>query len=1211
MQATASPTSPRPGSHIQTGSYTLRKLLSDIPLSADGNDQDVRITCVEFWDENLYIGTSAAEILHFVLIPPEPNDPLGQPSFIIASRLQPAFTQQSSAGVQQILLLPKVNKACILCNNALTFYTLPELSPAFASQKPISCVWVGGVDLNGSPENDSEQGAVIMMCLRSRIQLVRIAEEPRRIRNIEFGGCLATSRRDDFACVADTHSYALLDVVHQQKIPLFPISSLDEDAASTVGGASQDISMHEHSVSRSVSSSSNIPRPTDERGHGRSTSWNVSGTGERFASPNPRPLSGIVGGRYGFDAPDFLGRSFSPSPARTPEGGAAREGSPAPRTATPDKALPPTPAEAEAAAETSAAGRPSPSVQKKAFTTLKPHIVSPTPSEFLLTTGTTPDEPGVGMFVNLDGDVVRGTLEFESYPEALIIDGSGIEVDLATSIAASMPSAEQPEEGYILAVIKRKTEHGMVSGIEIQRWDVDPGEGIASKEWLNLSMLSSSLGEEVHHTRYSSQALGIRTVTSETEVNLSEISDILSLRRLHLRARRRGGSISVSASEQIDLDRKVEADKERDEVAFTSRLCKFKSHNVLWNNNEVWWVVRNPLIVQLDAKLKLAQSSTPGSSQIEPNFEDVVYLLNSIRGLEPRNEAEFLGFTYIRQKASLLLFMDLILRTESGTFAYEINKRTSEEALGEGEIDPRIILALLPMLNGEVIQGEKGIWVQGGLKDVVEKFLAQQNPSKFPTDPAGPFGDNLLQLTKRYLLMWRRKKGFGSVADEDEVFQTVDAALLKILLLLDSQGQVGPATPGSVRAELNALVDNGVDCWDRAIELLEEHKRLYVLSRLYQSRKQAANVLGTWRRILDGEPNLGGDFLDAEQEFRKYLGRIRDQAMVEEYGTWLANRNPKLGVQVFADEGSRVKFKHEEAVALLKEKAPAAVKEYLEYLVYGKKQTQYANDLISYYLDIVVAELKRSEESKATLLQTYETYRALRPPKPTYRQFITENALDAEWWDSRLRLLQLLGTGQDAASSYVVADILTRLAPYEQELVPEMIILNGRQGRHEQAIRLLTHGLGDFDTAISYCLLGGSSIYRPPGTRGIPADELPTHAEQARLFEYLLHEFLRIEDITDRVERTGELLERFGGWFDVQQVLGMIPDSWSIEIFSGFLISALRRLVREKNETSIARALSGANNLRASAEVIEKVEALGARVEQDGGGGGRGEEIAG
>ncbi|EKG12518.1 Citron-like protein [Macrophomina phaseolina MS6] len=1210
MQASASLSSPRPGSHIQTGSYTLRKLLSDVPLSADGNTHDVRITCVEFWNENLYIGTSAAEILHFVLIPPEPNDPLGQPSFIIASRLQPAFTQQSSAGVQQILLLPNVNKACILCNNALTFYTLPELSPAFATQKPISCVWIGGIDQNGSLENDSEQGVMIMMCLRSRIQLVRIGEEPRRIRNIEFGGCLSTSRRDDFACVADTHSYALLDVVHQQKIPLFPISSLDEEAAATVGGASQDISMHEPSpsVSRSVSSSSNIPRPSgDERGHGRSTSWNTQGTGERFASPKPRPLSGIVSGRYGFDAPEVLGRSFSPSPARTPEGGHAREGSPAPRTATPDKALPPTPAEAEAAA----ARRPSPPVDKKKFTPLKPHIVSPTPSEFLLTTGTTPDEPGVGMFVNLDGDVVRGTLEFESYPEAVVIDGSGIEVDLATSLAASLSSSEPPEEGYILAVIKRKTEHGVVRGVEIQRWDVDPGEGIASKEWLNLSMLSSSLGEDVHHTRYSSQSLGIRTVVSETEVNLSEISDILSLRRLHLTARRRGGSISVSASEKIDLDKKVEADKERDEVAFTSRLCKFKSRNVLWNHDEVWWVVRNPLIVQLDAKLRLAQSSNPGDTQIEPNTDAVRHLLNSIRGLEPRNEAEFLGFTYIRQKASLLLFMDLILRTESSFIAYEIDKRTTEEALLEGEIDPRIILALLPILNGEVIQGEKGIWVQGGLKDIIEKFLAQRKASDFPTDPAGPFGDNLLQLTKRYLLVWRRKKGFGSVADEDEVFQTVDAALLKILLLLDTQSQPGPATPASLRAELNALVDNGVDCWDRAIELLEEHQRLYVLSRLYQSRKQANNVLATWRRIIDGEPNQGGDFLDAEQEFRKYLSRIRDQAMVEEYGTWLANRNPRLGVQVFADEHSRVKFRHDEAVALLREKAPAAVKEYLEYLVYGKKQTQYANDLIAYYLDIVVAELEQSNDSKSTLLQTYETYRALRPPKPTYRQFITENALEAEWWHSRLRLLQLLGTGQDAASSYDVSAILTRLAPYEQELVPEMIILNGRQGRHEEAIRLLTHGLGDFDTAISYCLLGGSSIYRPPGARGIPAEDLPSHAEQARLFGYLLHEFLRVEDITERVERTAELLERFGGWFDVAQVLQMIPDDWSLEIFSGFIISALRRLVRERNETGIARALSGASNLRASAEVVEKLEGLGVKVDREGGGGDGRDEILG
>ena len=130
-----------------------------------------------------------------------------------------------------------------------------------------------------------------------------------------------------------------------------------------------------------------------------------------------------------------------------------------------------------------------------------------------------------------------------------------------------------------------------------------------------------------------------------------------------------------------------------------------------------------------------------------------------------------------------------------------------------------------------------------------------------------------------------------------------------------------------------------------------------------------------------------------------------------------------------------------------------------------------------------------------------------------------------------MRLLHLLGSSQGLGSDYDVLQILTRLETYSNELVPEMIILNGRQGRHKEAIYLLTHGLGDFDTAISYCLLGGSSIYRPVDGF-IPASSLPSKVEQGKLFNYLLLEFLAIEDLEDRLERTGELLERFGGWFD-------------------------------------------------------------------------------
>jgi hypothetical protein len=176
--------------------------------------------------------------------------------------------------------------------------------------------------------------------------------------------------------------------------------------------------------------------------------------------------------------------------------------------------------------------------------------------------------------------------------------------------------------------------------------------------------------------------------------------------------------------------------------------------------------------------------------------------------------------------------------------------------------------------------------------------------------------------------------------------------------------------------------------------------------------------------------------------------------------------------------------------------------------------------------------LSTSKDACDHLSQSYETYRALKAPKPTYQQFITENAIAEEWWRNRLRLLQLLGRTHGAASTYDVTAVLQRLSPYEKELVPEMIILDGRQGRHEQALRLLTHGLGDYDTAINYCLLGGTSI-----SLGTPPKEANiTREHQTTLFGYLLIEFLRIQDVSDRVEQTGGLLERFGGWFDVGYV---------------------------------------------------------------------------
>jgi hypothetical protein len=100
------------------------------------------------------------------------------------------------------------------------------------------------------------------------------------------------------------------------------------------------------------------------------------------------------------------------------------------------------------------------------------------------------------------------------------------------------------------------------------------------------------------------------------------------------------------------------------------------------------------------------------------------------------------------------------------------------------------------------------------------------------------------------------------------------------------------------------------------------------------------------------------------------------------------------------------------------------------------------------------------------------------------------------------------------------------------------------------------------------------------------------------MFGHLLKEFLTIEDLSQRVERTSELLERFGGWLDVADVLAIVPDDWSVDVFSGFLIQTLRKLVRDKAESDIVRALSDAQNSQTSSKLVEKRDEYGATFER-------------
>lgn len=940
-------------------------------------------------------------------------------------------------------------------------------------------------------------------------------------------------------------------------IPLMNISSLDTSSTSQIGQPQSLPTETNTGMQRSASTAE--ARGNPNRGHSRTSS-----------------LGGSILRRQDPPSSDVDEQSIGGSPQRfaspQPPGEASET----------QKALPPVPSDIPAS-DSRASLAPLP---------LRPHITSPSADEFLLVVGTTPSEIGIGMFVNVDGDTTRPTIEFKTYPNEVVLDGVADESPLSQSEI-------KDDDCFVLASVSvEEAEGGTRHGLEIQRWDAG-NDATPQKFWLPAKEgagrfgITSLLGrQETEHGSVIDTLCERRFIPFPSGVEMSTSSlksvDSRTAHSIQRMSEERELFERDDSQEDEPASEGWEASRIADSEEFIRRLAKTSTNIAVWLDNQIWWATRNPLLLQLDTRLDSSISNKKSASQTITT-QVIFEVLASIREKDATSELEFLTYRYIQQKASILLLASLVLGNTAGSFS-DGEAQILESVLMESQLDPRVVLSFIPGLRNEIVEGPQGIWIYNGIKKTAEAFLQSQQFETIAKATLGNLESQLLHFLRRFLTAWRKRKGFGSVADEKEVFRTVEASLLGVLLELDRHNLKNPNNYPAVRVELNDIVNKGVDCFDRAVNLLESYHRLFMLSRLYQSRKLSADVLATWRRIIEGERDDGDELVDGEMRVREYLTKIGNQDLVKQYGIWLAQRNPRLGVQVFTeDKGKAPKFEPTQAVQILKQEAPDAVKYYLEHLTFGKGNTSYVNELINYYLDVVLGDLKLPERRDA-VTGAYDLYRSLQAPKPSYHHFLAQNAPDDdEAWDCRLRLLQLLG----GANEYDSKAINARIASLPGDLlVPEVTILASRERNHTEAIRLLVQKLGDYDSAVLYCLRGGASLFSSETTN--TGTQKAVDVEQQReLFAIVLREFLAIEDISSRVEQTGLLLDRFGVWYDVAEVLQLIPDSWTVDVIAGFVVGAMRRIIRDKHRVMIARGLSSAQYLRLNSTLIDEIREKG------------------
>jgi len=560
-------------------------------------------------------------------------------------------------------------------------------------------------------------------------------------------------------------------------------------------------------------------------------------------------------------------------------------------------------------------GKATPPIQ----VSLRPHIVSPTPNEFLLITGTSPTDPGVGMFVNFDGDPTRGTIQLTKYPEEVILEEG--------CIIALLPSSEEAGNmGVRVLEMIRIEDHGS---------DPSAGGGFARVP-LGSTRASASIA----------RVMGLQ------EVVASEVGSRLRFDRVRLLTSE--GDNTGRELEEWEVNRIAE------ELESAKRISKIGGRVVFFSGTKVWRLLPNPMVVRLDSRLPSPVLLPPRGTSPEAKKEadkrraTILSVLKDVHGLEPTTERMFHEIAYIKQKCGVLLLTEFLsLPREEDKRQFPTELLATERALIDGSLDPRIVVSLFSGFEEELREGKNGVWVYGGIKTVIDMILvdrrSQEQPNRDADDKKEPEWNgrrDLLLLLRRYLSAWRQKKGFGSVsqADEKEVFWTIDAALMRCLLLLEATRSPSAlqhmAGEVDVRQELYKICDypSSVECFDRCVYLLERFKRLYVLSILYQSKKMSRDVLETWKRLFEsGDEKALAEFGEGEDRIADYLLAKKDRELVKEYGLWLAKRNQKLGIKVFADERARVKWDVQEVLEMFKEYAPVALRGYVEHLVVEQK----------------------------------------------------------------------------------------------------------------------------------------------------------------------------------------------------------------------------------------------------------------------------------
>lgn len=184
------------GVTLEDGPFGIFDIIGDLPT-------DLTYTCCEAYEEHVYLGTANGELLHYF--------EMEKGTYLLVSRVK---FNESASSIDKIVLLPKLERACVLSQNQLILYILPEFAPV---PNMGSLDEVNDIKLTGRDKLLIFAKEWTSFYKIERTKFVPLKKIP-QLKNIEHA--LLKSKT---LFIAQENSYEMIKLTSNETLPLFKI----------------------------------------------------------------------------------------------------------------------------------------------------------------------------------------------------------------------------------------------------------------------------------------------------------------------------------------------------------------------------------------------------------------------------------------------------------------------------------------------------------------------------------------------------------------------------------------------------------------------------------------------------------------------------------------------------------------------------------------------------------------------------------------------------------------------------------------------------------------------------------------------------------------------------------------------------------------------------------------------------------------------------